>query len=253
MVEPRTRKAGVIGVVTGMRSEQRLFARTGWPLVVCHGPGVARAERAASEALARGARALLSAGVAGALVAELPGAAALIATSVVTDDAVWPCDPTWHATVGTFLPHAARGTLLTVADALCTAPAKRDAASRSGALAVDMESTSVAAAAARAGVPFLALRVVLDRLDDALPTSALAGLDAQGRRRILPVLRGLSCRPQDLPALLSLARRERQALAQLRRIASALPSMIDPPDGEPLAGCPHTTNADDPVTGVTAC
>lgn len=57
------------------------------------------------------------------------------------------------------------GLLLTVPAPLLTATAKQKAAANTAAVAVDMEAAGVAAAAAELGIPWLALKVVLDQAD----------------------------------------------------------------------------------------
>jgi hypothetical protein len=61
------------------------------------------------------------------------------------------------------------GGLLTVATPLRTPEAKRQAAGRTGAVAVDMEACGVARAAAELGIPWLALKAVLDPVEASLP------------------------------------------------------------------------------------
>jgi len=61
------------------------------------------------------------------------------------------------------------GAVLTVGAPLRTAAAKRAAHARTGAVAVEMEAAGVAEAAAARGVPWAALKVVLDEVEDPLP------------------------------------------------------------------------------------
>lgn len=61
------------------------------------------------------------------------------------------------------------GTVLTVDVPLRTAAAKRAAHERTGAVAVDMEASGVAEAAAARGVPWAVLKVILDGVEDPLP------------------------------------------------------------------------------------
>jgi hypothetical protein len=84
-----------------------------------------------------------------------------------------------------------------------------------------MESAAVAAAAARAGVPFVALRVVVDALDDALPRGAEQWIDERGNRRLAPALRAVFSADQWRP-LVTLTRRYRLARRVLERVAHAL-------------------------------
>ncbi|HLJ64524.1 MAG TPA: hypothetical protein VKT70_10485, partial [Stellaceae bacterium] len=91
-----------------------------------------------------------------------------------------------------------------------------------GAAAIDMESHLVAAASARAGIPFLVLRAVADPATKGLPPAALVGLRPDGTMALGPVLRSLAVHPAQLPALLRLYRETRLALRALRRGVFAL-------------------------------
>jgi adenosylhomocysteine nucleosidase len=86
-----------------------------------------------------------------------------------------------------------------------------------------MESAGVAEAAARAGVPFIALRVVVDAAGDALPPGAERWIDERGNRRLAPTLRAVVSVKQWRP-LLTLVQRYRVASATLDRLAAALAS-----------------------------
>jgi nucleoside phosphorylase len=61
------------------------------------------------------------------------------------------------------------GAVLTVGVPLRTAASKRAAHERTGAVAVEMEASGVAQAAAARGVPWAALKVILDAVEDPLP------------------------------------------------------------------------------------
>ena len=111
--------------------------------------------------------------------------------------------------------------VLTVSSALESPAAKRAAAAATGAIAVDMESAGVAVEAARARVPFVAMRVVVDGLDDALPPSAESWIDDHGHRRMSAVLRA-AVDARQWRGLLTLAKRYRVASSALDRLASTL-------------------------------
>ena len=84
-----------------------------------------------------------------------------------------------------------------------------------------MESAGIAAAAARARVPFVALRVVVDGVDDALPAGAQDWLDEQGRTRAAAVLRAV-VDVRQWRTLMNLGARYRVASGVLERLAHAL-------------------------------
>lgn len=117
------------------------------------------------------------------------------------------------------------GGVLTVDEPLLTPQAKRRAHGGSGALVVDMEGRWIAAAAAARGVPFIAVRAVLDEAEFELPGFVGTIIADQGRREWAHAVRGL----RDCSAargLLPLALRSRRAALALRRAAqSILPAL----------------------------
>ena len=100
--------------------------------------------------------------------------------------------------------------------------AEKTAAAGCGALLVDMESWVFAAEAERRGVPFAAVRVVLDGATDELP--ALSGaIDATtGDIDLWHVVRGLLPRPWIWPAVLNVARQQWEAERRLTEAVALL-------------------------------
>ncbi len=66
------------------------------------------------------------------------------------------------------------GAILTTHRVLATGAEKRRAKESTGAIAVDMESAALAAEAAARGLPFIAIRAVLDEVDDEVVGAAMA-------------------------------------------------------------------------------
>jgi nucleoside phosphorylase len=194
-------------------------------LVVQSGPGAARAEAAAHRAIDAGAQVLVSWGLAGGLSAAVAPGTVVAPRRVLTQGTAPPfaVDTAWHTRLAARADGLAVdvGDLLTAAEALESPAAKRAAASATNAVAVDMETAGIAVAAARACVPFVALRVVVDAVDDALPPGAESWIDEQGRRRASAALRAVVDVRQWRP-LLKLAQRYRVASGVLERLARAL-------------------------------
>ena len=84
--------------------------------------------------------------------------------------------------------------------------------------AADMESHVVARAAIAAGVPFVAIRVVSDPSNRAIPLAALAGLTEEGRIDGRAVAGALLRRPWECIDMLTLALDGAQAMRRLRRV-----------------------------------
>ncbi len=109
--------------------------------------------------------------------------------------------------------------LLTAQHALETPADKSDARRATGACAVDMESSAIAQVAEAHGVPFIAVRVIVDTASDGIPQS-VAGASRAGKLRMGRLLLGLMRSPQEIASLLRLARRYRVALRSLRAVAA---------------------------------
>ncbi|HEY4973461.1 MAG TPA: hypothetical protein VII41_07625, partial [Steroidobacteraceae bacterium] len=99
------------------------------------------------------------------------------------------------------------GALLTSEAAVAAAALKASLFRDTAAVAVDMESAAVAEVAAEHGLPFIALRVILDTARDSLPESVLASLSPAGRPSLWPLLFA----PTDWGRLLRLAAQYRLA------------------------------------------
>ena len=193
-------------------------------LVVQSGPGAARAAAAASRAIDAGAGLVVSWGLAGGLAATVaPGTVVAPRRVLAKGEPPLAADAAWHSRFAALAHEIAfeSGDLLSVPQPLESPAAKREAAQAAGAVAVDMESAAIAAVAARARVPFVALRIIVDGLDDALPPDAERWIDEQGRRRASAVLRAI-VDARQWRALLTLAKRYRVATGVLDRLARAL-------------------------------
>ncbi len=215
----------LIGIVTGLPNEAALLPDDDSLIVVCDGPGPDRARRAAERAVADGAEALLSFGLAGGLDPALPPGHLVVANAVIGEDGTRAAtDDAWRdRLVAEIGPEgvsvaalaAAAGPVVSVAE-------KRRLAAATGAVAVDMESLPVAAVARAAGIPFLAVRAVADPAGRAIPPSALAGLRPDGSTDVPAIVRALAARPKEVVGIVRLAGDYRRAEHRLRNVARAL-------------------------------
>jgi nucleoside phosphorylase len=132
-------------------------------------------ERAAAAAAAlgdpRGFAVLVSTGCAGGLAPALRAGDLIIATALMDGDRLCPSDAAQRLGAARSATAARlcwrEGPILCSRTALASAASKR-AAAASGAIAVEMEGAPIAGCAARAGVPFLSVRAVLDAAEDEL-------------------------------------------------------------------------------------
>jgi adenosylhomocysteine nucleosidase len=116
------------------------------------------------------------------------------------------------------------GTLVTLPTVAKTAGMKRWLGNKVGATAVDMESFAVGQAAEEAGVPFLAVRAIVDSLNMDLPDIVSQVGQTPTGNRLVPFLRHLSRHPHRLPQLVrigSAARRARRSIASFHSYFAA--------------------------------
>jgi adenosylhomocysteine nucleosidase len=215
-----------VGAVCGFRAEA-IVAR-GLGLVAEPGGGSAVGTDAAiARLLAAGVRALVSFGIAGALAPSLKCGALLLPAAVRGGDGViHPVDLDWHARLAAVAKAkgiaVAVGGLLAHDRVVASAAEKAELHRATNALAVDMESARVAAAAARERLPFVILRAVADPAAQDLPPAASVPLRANGRADVGAVLVSLAKEPKQIPALLGLAGETARALWTLHGAGRAL-------------------------------
>lgn len=181
-------------------------------LVVQMGVGPERA--AAAAAAAPRAAAFLSTGCVGGLVPWLRTGDVVLATEVIRLDR--GCRPAARMAVPcpTIDVGGDAGPIASSATVLATT-VEKTAAAGCGAVAVDMETWTLATEAARRGVPFAAVRVVFDAVADAVPDFAGA-LDVEtGEVDGWRAGRTLLMRPWLLPAALRMARQQGEAAERL--------------------------------------
>ncbi len=218
----------MIGVVTGLKSEIAVL-EAAWKgdafAYFAAGGSAARAAEAARRMATQGATLLISAGVAGALdPAARPGDLVLAGAVIAPDGRSYGADTAWRGKIAATLGPGARWDapkILGNDAAVLNVRVKADLFRRTGAVAVDMESHGLAAAAASAGIPFIVLRVIADPAERAIPEAALAGMKPDGSVDPVAVLLRLFPTPWKLPGLLRLAAESRQAHEALGRVALA--------------------------------
>lgn len=191
------------------------------PVFVQTGVGLQHPEDLLAWALRLGPAGLVSAGTAGALDPNLaPGAVLLPERIRCRTGEVIDTDPQWRARVHAALtPHMPvnTGELLDVNRVVRQPAEKIILHAQTSSTGMDMESAALGRIAVRIGVPFLIMRVVMDTAADRIPATALAGIAANGDIDRIALCADLLRHPGDLPALLLLLRRFRQAASALRR------------------------------------
>jgi len=175
-------------------------------LLAADGPGRARAAGAVRTAWQRErVEAVVSIGWCGALDAGLAPGEILVASRVQTEDVTEGYAGTAPRIGGRFHP----GLLVTVDRVVTTAEEKARLRARGGA-AVDMEAAGVAAEAARLGLAFSCIRVVLDGAGENLGLDLNAARGENGRFSRRKILAGALSRPwRGVPELARWAWRSR--------------------------------------------
>jgi adenosylhomocysteine nucleosidase len=167
--------------------------------------------------------ALLSWGSAGGLDPEVRPGTLLLPESVLTAEGQrFEVAAAWRAKLHQLMSRQLEvhsGALVQSLHPVTTAQQKRALFARTGAVAVDTESAAIAEVAASRGLPFVAVRAVLDPATRGLPRSAVAAVDSSGRLLVKDLVRGLLRRPGDLPGVLRLSSDLRLARGTLATVA----------------------------------
>jgi len=202
--------------VTGLAFEARVAQGRGVRTVIGGGDTRRLAVELERE-LARGARAIMSFGIAGGLAPSVRCGAWVIASAVVTPNERWLVDAAWARSLAEKLPGAVIADLAGADALILDVPAKRALRSASAAIAVDTESHIAARVAAAHGLPFAAFRVIADPAHRELPAAARVGMRRDGTADGAAVLRSLARAPRQLPALMRTAFDAQTALRALSR------------------------------------
>ncbi len=162
-----------------------------------------------------------STGCAGALSPHLTPGDLAVATTVIGTSAKFDTDMVQReralATAQRAAVPATLGPVLCSPRVLLKAAEKRAAAVETGAVAVEMEGAAIAAVAQRTGVPFIAVRAVLDTAETELPESGDFMDPQTGSVKLGEVLRHLARQPSAISELLALQRMMGAAQRSLER------------------------------------
>ncbi|MBX3414639.1 MAG: hypothetical protein KF708_18270 [Pirellulales bacterium] len=217
----RIESAGLVARQGGLRGRH--------VMLVDSGMGMERARRA-TELLIAGHRPewIVSAGLSGGLVAELQRGDLVVAESVV-DEAGGMLTIELPAGMAEWLTgrKAQRGRMLTI-DRIADTPAeKRTLGERHQALSVDCETYAVGEACRAAGTKFLAVRVVLDEVEDRLPDELLRLSRTQGGvRRAGGLVGAVWNRPGSVKEMFAWQERSLTAADRLAKFLTGLVAQL---------------------------
>jgi adenosylhomocysteine nucleosidase len=228
-----------IGIVCAMPMEARGLTRMQLPFcqpvrvfnhytIVRSGVGGLNAQRATQALQRQGVDAILSWGCAAGLCPDLKSGAMVLPSAVIDPEGQHiAVDRQLHQSLLKRLCADAgiRTDLAMSYDEPVTSRQQKAALyQRFGAIALDMESAAIALLARSYQLPFAAVRVVLDPADQALPNTALQGLQSDGSFALGKGLRALARQPSDIIDLTRLAINSFRANKALRWAASQVTS-----------------------------
>lgn len=206
----------MIVAVTGLGREARLISRPDITTVVGGGDSEALQKRI-HDALASGARRILSIGICGALSPKLDVGDCIVATEVVAPERRFLTHGPWTQELLDSIPESQPASLAGTNSILASRADKLELHRDTKAAAADMESHVAARVADEFGVPFAAVRVVSDSAARALPPAALVAMSKSGEVDVVAVLRSLVTQPSQIPALIRTAWEAEKAFRVLLR------------------------------------
>ena len=217
-MSPIAARGDVLAVV-GMTREAKIL--TGAVVVIGGGDLEGLTGRLEDE-LRGGVAGVVSFGLCGALDPALKVGDLVIGQSVADAVDRFDADTAWAARIAALLPEAKVGSFARAERPVASAAEKAALRQSTGAIAVDLESFSVARLARWFGVPFAVIRAVSDAADRALPPAAQVGLGADGRPAIGPVFASLRSNPWQIGSLIKTALEAEDGFHALERARAAL-------------------------------
>jgi len=200
-----------IVALTGLAFEARI-ARC--PSIVFDG---IRTPALLQQAIAAGARGIISFGVCGALSPHLSAGQWVVASSVFAGKDHLTTHDGWFRQLVAALPGCNTGPIVGLGGPPMSSLERSELHSRTGAIAVDMESHVAARTAAAHGLPFASCRVVVNAAHRRLPPAALLDFGPGGTIDSQAVFWSILKEPRQLPDLFRLAIDASLAFSALRK------------------------------------
>ena len=199
-------------------------------ILIYSGAGAGNARKAAELAVSKGATKLMSWGCAAALSPDLKMGDLVLADSLLNSDGTEiPVNATWHQHAKTILDSelaAYKGALFNSDTLVSTAEEKQDIFTKTGAIALDMESRAIAEVAQHYALPFLAIRAIADPSTMDLPNAVLKALNENGEVEITKIIASLVFNPKEIPHLIQLGQYFQLAKKTLSSVAKQLPEVL---------------------------
>ncbi len=199
-------------------------------ILIYSGAGAENARKAAELAVSKGATKLMSGGCAAALSPDLKMGDLVLADSLLNSDGFeMSVNATWHQHAKNVLGSeitAYKGALFNSNTVISTAGVKQDIFTKTGAIALDMESGAIAQVAQHYALPFLAIRTIADPSTMDLPQAVLKALNENGEIEITKIIASLVFNPKEIPHLIQLGQYFQLAKKTLSSVAKQLPEVI---------------------------
>ena len=189
-------------VVVGLVFEARIAAGPGMR-VICSGDGRTLASSLANAIKEtrlheHGCEGLISFGVAGGLDPFLRPGTCVVGSTIVSVNGSIKTDPSWSEILLRKIPGAVRGAIIGVPAPVARPEDKRALYEQTGAVAVDMESHTVARLASKHELPMAAIRVITDPAVRSLPACAVSAMRPNGTTDVLAMIRSVLARPYEI-------------------------------------------------------
>lgn len=217
-----------LGILTGLAREVECLPQNEPNLIItCSGASPDRAEALSRSLVNEGCGALLSFGVAGALSPDLSVGDIIIGLGTIDKNGNrLESAENWKSRVYDGLPKSKgavkEGWIYGSDLEIDTRQMKAKLFQQTGALCVDMESHRLAQIATANSIPFLAIRVISDDADRALPSSVIGVIGENGKPIISQLIKGLVRTPNQIPQLIALSKNMEIAISELRRVSSLI-------------------------------
>lgn len=202
-------------------------------LLAYSGAGAENGQTSANLLIKQGATRLISWGCAAALSPGLSSGDLVLADAVISAEGEnIALDSSWYKQVKTALEKVSleckpgfalrTGELLESKILVAKSMDKQALYQQTHAVALDMESVSIAKVAQQQAIPFLAIRAIADPVSMDLPDAVSYALNDKGDVQLFKLLTFLCLHPKELSGLISLGKQFSAAKRTLKTVASAL-------------------------------
>jgi adenosylhomocysteine nucleosidase len=212
----------MLGILCGIKAEEAIALKVANADVACAAARPQKARWLARELVKRGAKRLMSFGIAGGLEPGMPIGSMIIGSQVAATDGTWACDKPWVGELMQKFPQAHCGSVWGSETLIATAREKRALYEKSRCLIVDMESQCAAQIAAEAGLPLAVLRVVCDSADMDVPPVVMHVISEDGSVNIGGGIWHVMRHPSQVPDLIHVMRGMGRALNLLKKSAKSI-------------------------------